>query len=391
MLKYPARHYDEQLRLRVSPLLWVALIYGVRHFFLLAASKLMPLESAETPWIALQAHSGLLWADLLALGVLIATGHRIPDALRVMRWLWCNGRGVLVAAYLMSITGYIGLNHDVMFAPENIAASVVVLFTDIAFVVFLARSQLVKDIFAEFPEKAGENPAPRLVSSERVLAEEVARERRLALLAQPIIENLPAAAIDVKAGDSELPALEAAARFEAQNRLPEAEAVYRAVLAANPGCADAWHALGLLAFQIGRRTHGFALVEEAIRIDGNSSFYHRNLCEMYRREGRIEEAIRHGEVACRLSPEDAESWHYLGMAQTNAKKVKAAIASYRRVVTLKPDHTQCWNNLGVALQMAGQSDEAEQAYLKVLSLSPNNPEAEVNLSRLKRTEAHKSK
>jgi len=43
MLKYPARRYDLQLYLRVSPLLWIIQFYGLRHLLFLEAPTLLDL------------------------------------------------------------------------------------------------------------------------------------------------------------------------------------------------------------------------------------------------------------------------------------------------------------------------------------------------------------
>src|SRR5450830_225096 len=384
MLKYAVRHYDDRLNLKVSPLLWFVLLYGVRHFFFVAASRLMPLEAAASPWIALQAQTLLMWCDLPALLVLVATGHRIPNALRAMHWIWHHGRGVLTFAYLLAIAGFAGLNWTLIETPGNadfLAAAMIVL-TDAAIIVYLWCSKLVRDIFAELPDAVdsyGDQKIPLPVSSEHHLAQEIQRERQKTLLNIPVMSDLPMEAYPIASDALPQVGLQAAAVFEARNQLREAETVYRALLARWPDCADAWHAFGLLAYQAGQREHGLALVDEAMRLDGKSGLYRRNACEMYRRMGQLQEAIRYGQIACRLSPEDAEAWHYHGMALTNAERFQEAVAAYRKVIALDPKHTQCWNNLGVALQAAGNRSEAQKAYNQELTLHPAHVEARKNL------------
>ena len=197
-----------------------------------------------------------------------------------------------------------------------------------------------------------------------------------------MLSNLPSVAFEITPDATPQSGLETAAVFEAKNQLSEAEWVYRALLARWPDCADAWHAFGLLAYQADKREHGIALVEEAMRLDGKSGMYRRNICEMYRRMGKLQEAIRYGQVACRLSLEDAEAWHYLGLALTNAQHLEEAIAAYRKVVALEPSHVQCWNNLGVALQLAGNRKEAEQAYRNAMKIMPEHEGASRNLQSL---------
>lgn len=184
MLKHDARHYDDYLRLKISPLLWFILIYGIRHFFFLAAAKLMPLEVGATPWIDLQVHIHLILSDLPALLVLIATGHRIPDAVHLMRLIWRHGHLVLVCSYLLGIAFFINLHMDTIgnYNSSNFIAALFVLLPDVAIIGYLLRSELVRDIFSEFPEPLSENETKsaeksRCVSSTYQHEKELAHKR----------------------------------------------------------------------------------------------------------------------------------------------------------------------------------------------------------------------
>ena len=151
---YDAHHYDEYLRLKISPLLWFILIYGVRHFFIIAAAKLMPVDVGAMAWLDLQAHTLLIWGDLPALAVLIATGNRIPEALRAMRWIWLHGRWILACSYLVGVAVFLGLHLDVIRNPDsfNFLSAVSVVLPDVAIIGYLLRSELVRDVFNEFPQ-----------------------------------------------------------------------------------------------------------------------------------------------------------------------------------------------------------------------------------------------
>jgi Flp pilus assembly protein TadD len=387
MLKYPARHYDDQLSLKISLLLWFVLLYGVRHIFLIAATKLMPVETLQIPWITLQAHMLLVYCNLPALVVLLATGHRIPNAWRLMRWVWLYGKNILAISYVLSLSAFIYLNFYVFRTPnlEEWFFTVAIIITDIAIVIWLLSSPLVSDIFAEFPDgldKKNQKKLPKTVSSQRLMLLKIQREKQRGLLDITVLSNLPSHAYEITANATPQNGLEAAAAFEAKNDLREAEWVYRALLAHWPDCADAWHALGLLAYQADKREHGIALVIEAMRLDGKSAIYRRNVGEMYRRIGKLQEAIHFGQLACRLGPEDAEAWHYQGLALTNAERFQEAVIAYRKVLELDALHVQCWNNLGVALQAVGKPIEAEKAYKKALSFDPGYIEAQMNLQKL---------
>ena len=387
MLKYPARHYDESLKLKVSPLLWLSLLYAIRHFFIYKVASLMPFEITTIAWLNLQSRAIFIYCDLPALLVLIATGHRLPNAIRVMRWIWLHGKSILATSYLLSLGSFIYFNGHILSAPntDEFLFAVVIMMTDMAVLVWLANSSLVSDIFAEFPEVIEKDVHSKVVKSfttDRLLTIEFQRKHQQDLIDVVVYKNPPFEPFLIAEDALPETPLKVAAQFEAKNQLREAEWVYHTLLKRWPDFADAWHALGLLAYQAGKREHGIELVLEAMRLDGKSGLYCRNIGEMYRRMGRLDDAIHYAKLACKLSPDDVEAWHYYGLALTNAKRFEEAVAMYRKVVELNPKHVQCWNNLGVTLQAAGKAAEAEKAYKKALSLNAGYVEAQTNLQKL---------
>jgi hypothetical protein len=156
MLKYSAHHYDETLLLKVPALLWLAILYGLRHFFFVVVAGLMPMDIVTIPWINFQTSPYFMVTDLPAALVLFAIGHRVPDALTFMRLVWQYGRWLLTASYLGGIALFAYLNKEVMTDPSSwdFPDAMLVVVIDILFVVYLMRSELVRDVFADFPRPA---------------------------------------------------------------------------------------------------------------------------------------------------------------------------------------------------------------------------------------------
>jgi tetratricopeptide (TPR) repeat protein len=162
-------------------------------------------------------------------------------------------------------------------------------------------------------------------------------------------------------------------------RLHEAEALYRRVLAAEPGHARAWHHLGIIAHQAGRDEIAVDLIGRAIGLVPEDAAAHLNLGEAYRTWGRLEEAAASARRAVELRPEWAEAHHGLGFALAGLGKSKEALAEYRRALELRPELAVTWNNLGNALKEEGQFAEAVAAYGRALELQPRLAEAQDNL------------
>jgi hypothetical protein len=154
MLKYPAHHYDENLVLKVPAMLWLVILYGIRHFLFVGFAKLMPMDIVTIPWINFQTSPFFMLADLPAALVLFAIGHRVPNGQNFMRRVWKSGRWLLLASYVASITLFSCLNKDVLADPSSwdFPDAMLVAMMDVVIVAYLLRSERVRDVFRDFPD-----------------------------------------------------------------------------------------------------------------------------------------------------------------------------------------------------------------------------------------------
>jgi len=94
-------------------------------------------------------------ADIPAALVFLCTGHRLPEALPVMRWIWTHGKFLLITSYILGIIIFLYLNNDLI-QYENLNKLILalsVLMPDILIISFILKSELIKDIFNEFPSQ----------------------------------------------------------------------------------------------------------------------------------------------------------------------------------------------------------------------------------------------
>lgn len=87
-----------------------------------------------------------------------------------------------------------------------------------------------------------------------------------------------------------------------------------------------------------------------------------NLCEVRRREGRLEEAAAHGRRAVVFDPGDAAGWYNLGVALYDRLEVEASIACERRAVRLRPDWPAPHFELAEGLLLSGRLEEGWREY-----------------------------
>lgn len=171
----------------------------------------------------------------------------------------------------------------------------------------------------------------------------------------------------------------AATREHQVGRLREAQALYRQILAAEPGHAEALHLMGVASHQLGDYQAAAAAIGKAIARRPGEAAFHYNLGEALRAAGEFAEAEACYRQVLALSPEVADAHFNLGNVLYETGRLADAVASYRRAVELAPADAEAHNNLGNALSDQGETAEAEASYRRALAANPDYAEAHANL------------
>ncbi len=174
-------------------------------------------------------------------------------------------------------------------------------------------------------------------------------------------------------------ALELALQHHQAGRLAEAEALYRQILAVEPGHADALHLLGVVAHQVGRHDVAVELIRQAISLLPTAPAFFSNLGGAYEKLGRHEEAVTAFRRAIELNPDYPEAHNNLGNVLRIQRQTGEAVAAFRRAIQLRPDYAEALSNLGNALTDQGNLDDAIDAFRQAIHLRPDLPEAFSNL------------
>lgn len=161
-------------------------------------------------------------------------------------------------------------------------------------------------------------------------------------------------------------------------KLAEAEQGYRAVLAAEPAHADAWHLLGMLQHQRGLSAAAVESIARALKVSGPQAAYLTNLGVVLHSLGRNAEAVTALEQALTLQPNTGAALFALASALHAAGRLPEAEARYRQTVALQPSAAG-HNNLGNVLKDAERNDEAAGEYRRALALDPGHLRARINL------------
>jgi protein O-GlcNAc transferase len=162
-------------------------------------------------------------------------------------------------------------------------------------------------------------------------------------------------------------------------RLPQAESLYRQILAQKPRHAGALHYLGVIAHQQGRNQVAADLIGQAIAIEPDNAEAYGNLGNALMEIGRLDEAIMACRQAVRLKPRLPAAYTNLGNALKSKGQLDEAVAVHRHAISLKPDSPEAHNNLGSVLLEQNQLAEAIAAYRRAISLQPRYAKAHYNL------------
>lgn len=179
--------------------------------------------------------------------------------------------------------------------------------------------------------------------------------------------------------DAELKNLNIAVQHHSNDRLAEAETIYRQILKNNPNQAVALHLLGILAHQVGQSESAIDLVKKSLTINSNYDEAYFNLGNIYKDLQQHHEAIENYTQALKIKPDNHEAHNNLGITLANLRNFDEAIVSFNKALAIKPDYTNAHSNLGLAQKAVGNFEEAITSFKKSLSIEPSDPEVHSNL------------
>jgi protein O-GlcNAc transferase len=162
-------------------------------------------------------------------------------------------------------------------------------------------------------------------------------------------------------------------------RLPEAEQLFRQILAQQPNHTGALQNLGMIASQLGQKEIAVDLFRRAVALTPNDGGAQTNLGLVLKDIGQLSAAIAAYRKALALNPNLPEAHNNLGIALKESGQVDDAIAAYRTAISLRPTYAEAHSNLGNAFRDKRQLQDAIAEYRQAISLRPNFPEAHTNL------------
>jgi hypothetical protein len=159
----------------------------------------------------------------------------------------------------------------------------------------------------------------------------------------------------------------------AAGRLDAAEAVLGRILAAAPDDPPSLHRAALVSHKRKRPAEAAERLERAVALAPDEAVYRRDLCEIYRLQGRLDAALTHGRRAIELAPDDAGAHYNLGVLHYDRMEIEDALRHDRRALALDPTLVAAHFELAEALLLSGRFAEGWQEYEYRFDL-PNVPQ-----------------
>jgi len=176
-----------------------------------------------------------------------------------------------------------------------------------------------------------------------------------------------------------------------QNRLGEAEPIYRELLRLNPNHFDVVHLLGTLLRRTGAMAESMSLLDRAVAMRPLSAAAQLNRANALVDRGAFSDALAGFSRAIVLKPDYAEA--YLGRAVVLLElgNPQAARRDAQAALKLKPGNPEVAFTLGRSLAAENYLAEARNVFLGLLKQRPAWPEVLLELGRILRREYHAGK
>jgi hypothetical protein len=150
--------------------------------------------------------------------------------------------------------------------------------------------------------------------------------------------------------------------LEQANKLGEADDLANRMLAAMPEHPHILHLAGIVAHRNGRTAQALERMEKSQLLAPEVALYPRNMCEVYRAAGRLDDARRAGRRAVELAPKDARAYFNLSLIHYERLELDEAVAVADQALGLEPDFAEAHFEKAEALLLAGHMREGWESY-----------------------------
>jgi predicted O-linked N-acetylglucosamine transferase (SPINDLY family) len=140
--------------------------------------------------------------------------------------------------------------------------------------------------------------------------------------------------------------------------------------------------LGVLYKRAGRLDDAIRLLDQARKINPKLPAAWQNLGNVYEQQGKPAAALKAFQGALRLAPLSAELWTRQGITLTKLGQLEAARDSLSQALNLQPHSIAALEAMSLIAQRLKRADEAKEVLERLLALRPGDSELVVSVARL---------
>jgi arylsulfatase A-like enzyme/Tfp pilus assembly protein PilF len=167
-----------------------------------------------------------------------------------------------------------------------------------------------------------------------------------------------------------------------RDRVEDAVAAIRSVVAEDPKIIDAHIALGGWLAELERPDDAIASYRRALELEPENELALSALAEVYRSQGRDDAAIEGYRSVLRLDPRAPHIWYQLATLYLDLGREKEAEATFREALLQNPSMGAAYNGLAALAFSRGEMDEAERLVRRGLELEQDLRSSRFYLGRI---------
>jgi arylsulfatase A-like enzyme/Tfp pilus assembly protein PilF len=167
-----------------------------------------------------------------------------------------------------------------------------------------------------------------------------------------------------------------------KDKLEEAVAAMRAVIAEDPGIIDAYTALGGWLGELKRPDEAIAAYKRALEIDPRNEGALASLAEVYRAQGKPDAAIEGYRTVLKIEPRQPHMWYQLATLYLDLGREADARKTFEEALRHNPQMGAAYNSLAALAFERGDMAEAERLVRRGLELDEDLRSSRFNLGRI---------
>lgn len=150
--------------------------------------------------------------------------------------------------------------------------------------------------------------------------------------------------------------------LEAQGKLDEADDLATRVLIAVPEHPHVLHLSGIILYRKGKINEAIERMEKSMALAPNVALYPRNMCEIYRGAGRLDDAVNAGRKAIELSPQDSRAYFNLALIHYERLELEESVRICDQSLALDSSFPEAHFERAEALLLDGKLAEGWESY-----------------------------